>query len=67
MEKYHVSLKKLLQQGISDPEFYGDLAYKFRKIIGKNNFSNLFKKTNLPFQKDRIQFNDHAVDCMPSF
>ena len=24
IEKYHVSLKKLLQQGISNPEFYGD-------------------------------------------
>ena len=42
--KYHVSLKKLMQQSISNPEFYGDLVYKFKKIIGIPNFSNLFKR-----------------------
>ena len=39
-----MSLKKLLQQGISYPEFYGDLVYKFNKIIGNPNFSDLFKR-----------------------
>ena len=43
IEKYHVSLKKLMQQGICNPEFYGDLVYKFKKIIGNPNFSNRFK------------------------
>ena len=33
IEKYHVSLKKLLQQGISNSELYRDLVYKFKKII----------------------------------
>ena len=37
MSKYNVGLKTLLQ-GLSEPEFYGDLVYKFRKIIGKNDF-----------------------------
>ena len=32
--KYNVSLKKLLQQGISETEFYGDLVYRIRKIVG---------------------------------
>ena len=27
IEKYHFSLKKLMQQGICNPEFYGDLVY----------------------------------------
>ena len=36
---YHVSLKKLMQQGICNPEFYGDLVYKFKKIFGNLNFS----------------------------
>ena len=36
--KYHVSLKKLLQQGISDPEFYGDLVYKYKIITRNLNF-----------------------------
>ena len=44
IEKYHVSLKKLMQQGIFNPEFYGDLVYKFKKIIGNPNFSNLLKR-----------------------
>ena len=44
IEKYHVSLKKLMQQGISNPEFYGDLVYKFMKIIGNPNFSDLFTR-----------------------
>ena len=42
IEKDRVSLK-LLQQGISNPEFYGDLVYKFKKITGNPNFSDLFK------------------------
>ena len=31
-------------QGICNPGFYGDLVYKFKKIIGNPNFSNLFKR-----------------------
>ena len=44
VSKYNVGLKTLLLQGLSEPEFYGDLVYKFRKIIGKNDFPNHFKK-----------------------
>ena len=33
-----------MQQGICNPEFYGVLEYKFKKIIGNPNFSNLFKR-----------------------
>ena len=42
--KYNIGLKTLLQQGISEPIFYGDLVYKFKRIVGKPNFSNQFKK-----------------------
>ena len=43
VEKYSVSLKTLLQQGISESEFYGDLVYRFGKIVGtfRNNSENL--------------------------
>ena len=44
IEKYSVSLKTVLQQGISESEFYGYLVYKFRKIVGKSNFSEQFRK-----------------------
>ena len=33
-----------MQKGISNPELYGDLVYKFKKIIGNPNFSDLFKR-----------------------
>ena len=37
MVKYTSGLKTLLQQGISERVFYGDLVYKFRRIFGKSN------------------------------
>ena len=33
VSKFNVGLKSLLQQGLSEPEFYGDLVYKFRKYM----------------------------------
>ena len=42
--KYNIRSKTLLQQGISEPIFYGDLVYKFKRIVGKPNFSDQFKK-----------------------
>ena len=33
-----------MQQGISEPEFNGDLVYRFRKIVGKSDFSEQFRK-----------------------
>ena len=37
-------LRALLQQGISEPLFYGDLVCEFKRIIGKPDFGNQFKK-----------------------
>ena len=31
--KYYIGSKTLLQQGISEPIFYGDLVYKFKRIV----------------------------------
>ena len=42
--KYNIGLKTLLQQGISELIFYGDLVYKFKRIFGKPIFSDQFKK-----------------------
>ena len=44
VEKYNVSLRKLLQQGISEPEFYGDLVHRIREIVRKSNFAEQFRK-----------------------
>ena len=51
MSKYNVGLKTLLLQGLSELEFYGDLVYKFRKLIGKNNFPYHFKKMIVRYKK----------------
>ena len=42
--KYNIRLKTLLQQGISEPIYYGDLVYKFKRIVGKPNFSDQLKR-----------------------
>ena len=55
VSKYNVGLKTLLLEGLSEPEFYGDLMYKFRKIIGKNDFPYHFKK--IIFRYKKIGYN----------
>ena len=47
--KYNIGLKTLLQQGILIPIFYGDLVYKFKRILKKPNFSDKFKKIVKPY------------------
>ena len=42
--KYNIGLKTFLQQGISELIFYGDLVYILKRIVGKPNFSDQFKK-----------------------
>ena len=44
VSKYNVGLKTLLLQGLSEPEFNGDLVYKFKKIIGKNDLLIISKR-----------------------
>ena len=41
--KSQVGLKSLLHQGLSEPDFYGDLVYKFKKIVG----SSIFQRSSL--------------------
>ena len=56
--KYNVGLKTLLLQGLSEPEFYGDLVYKFRKIIGKIDFPYHFKKIIVRYKKIGYNINN---------
>ena len=44
-------LKSLLRQGLSEPDFYGDLVYKLKKIVGSNNFSAQFIKIISHYKK----------------
>ena len=40
---------------ISEPEFYGDLVYKFKKIVGRADFSDQFRKIIVRYK--RIGYN----------
>ena len=55
ISKFNVGLKSLLHQGLSEPEFYGDLVYKFKKIRGMTDFSDQFRKIIMRYK--RIGFN----------
>ena len=55
VSKYNTGLRSLLQQGLSEPEFYGDLVYKLLKIVGKTEFPDQFKKIIIRFK--RIGYN----------
>ena len=57
MSKFQIGLKSLLCQGISEPEFYGDLVYKLKKIVGSNNFSAQFIKMISHFKKIGYNIN----------
>ena len=51
ISKFQVGLKSLLRQGLPEPEFYGDLVYKLKKIVGSNNFSAQFIKIISHYKK----------------
>ena len=55
ISKFNVGLKSLLHQGLSEPEFYGDLLYKFKKIRGMTDFSDQFRKIIMRYK--RIGYN----------
>ena len=49
----------ILRQGLSEPEFYGDLVYKLKRIVGSNNFSAQFIKI-IPHYK-KIGYNINVL------
>ena len=61
--KYNIVLKPLLQQGISEPKFYGDLDYKFKRIVGKPKFSDQFKKIIKRYKK-KLDITWILCDCL---
>ena len=44
ISKFNKELKSLLNLGLSEPEFYGDLVYKFKKIMGMTDYLISFEK-----------------------
>ena len=49
--------KTLLQQGISEPVLYGDLVYKFKRIVRKPSCSDQFKKIFKHYKKVRYNMD----------
>ena len=46
-----------MRQGLSEPEFYGDLVYNLKKIVGSNNFSAQFIKIIYHYKKIGYNIN----------
>ena len=60
ISKFNVGLRTFLREGLSEPVFYGDLVYKFKKhIIGRNDFSFEFRK--IITRKRRIGYNLNVI------
>ena len=57
ISKFQVGLKSLLRQGLSEPDFYGDLVYKLKKIVSSNNFSAQFIKIISHYKKIGYNIN----------
>ena len=55
ISKFKVGVNSLLQQGLSEPEFYADLVYKLRKIVSRADFSDHFRKVIQRYK--RIGYN----------
>ena len=48
-----------MRQGLSEPEFYSDLMYKLKKIVGADNFSAQFIKIISHYKK--IGYNTNVL------
>ena len=52
-------LKNILRHALSEQEFNGDLVYKFKKIMGRTDFSDQFRKIILRYK--RIGYNVNVM------
>ena len=57
VSKFSVGLKTLLHQGLSGPEFHGDLVYKFKKNVGRAYLSDQFRKIIVRYKRIRYNIN----------
>ena len=59
ISKYNVGLKTLLVEGLSEPEFYGDFAYKLKKLIARKDIFFQFRKIITRYR--RIGYNLNVI------
>ena len=63
--KYSIGWKTLLQQSIPVLVFHGDLVYKFKRIVGKLEFNDLFKKIFKRYKKlDMTWISWYSLVCL---
>ena len=63
ISKFIDGIKILLREGLSEPEFYGDLVYKFKKLKRRNDFSFQFRKIITCYR--RIGYNLNVMRQSP--
>ena len=61
ISKFQVGFKSLLLQGLSEPDFYGDLVYRLKKIVGSNNFSAQFIEIISHYKKIDYVYRDMSL------
>ena len=61
---YNVGLKTILHEGLSEPEFNGDLVYKFRKIVRKTDFPD---QNNLKHTINRYKTIGNNMNILRQF
>ena len=59
VSKFNVGLNSLLHQGLSEPEFYADFVYRFKKIMGWTDFSDQFRKIIIRYK--RIDYHINVI------
>ena len=59
ISKFNVGLKTLLHEGLSEPEYCGDLVYKFMKLIDRIYFSFQFRKIIIRYRS--IGYNSYVM------
>ena len=52
-----VGLGSIFRQGLSEPEFYGDLVCRLKKIVGSDQFSAQFIKITSHYKKIGYNIN----------
>ena len=59
ISKFQIELRSLFRNGLSEPEFYGNLVYKLKKIFGSYDFSAQF--INIIFHYKKIGYNINVL------
>ena len=55
--KIQCRIKSRLHQGLSELEFYGDLVYKFKNIMGRTDFSDQVLKIIIRHKRTGYDLN----------